>query len=183
VPFTGLFWFLLMFLPLVIVQRLLHREILAILPVPTRSSQLTMGLVSVLFLPGVFLHELSHFLMAKTLRVPTRDFSLFPHPLSDGRLQMGCVETEGTDIRRDSLIGPAPLIAGTLFIAHAGFYHLQISTLLEILENGQTELFSMGMGVLPRVKDFFLWFYLAFAVSSKMLPSESDRHDWLPLGL
>ena len=31
--------------------------------------------------------------------------------------------------------------------------------------------------------DFLLWFYLAFAVSSTMLPSASDRRAWLPLGL
>jgi hypothetical protein len=36
---------------------------------------------------------------------------------------------------------------------------------------------------MPQVNDFFLWFYLAFAVSSTMMPSESDRHAWLPLGL
>src|SRR3989304_4802714 len=145
VPFPGLLWFILMLLPLVIVQRLLHRDIQAILLILTRNSQLTIGLFSILFLPGVLLHELSHFLMAKLLRVPTLGFSLFPHTLSDGRLQMGYVETEGTDIVRDSLVGLAPLIAGTLFIAYAGFYRLQISTLLEMLENGQAELFWMGI--------------------------------------
>jgi hypothetical protein len=31
--------------------------------------------------------------------------------------------------------------------------------------------------------DFWLWFYLALVVSSTMLPSESDRRAWLPLGL
>jgi sorbitol-specific phosphotransferase system component IIBC len=39
------------------------------------------------------------------------------------------------------------------------------------------------LALLPQVNDFFLWFYLAFAVSSTMMPSESDRHSWLPLGL
>ena len=33
------------------------------------------------------------------------------------------------------------------------------------------------------MNDFFLWFYLVFVVSSTMMPSESDRHAWLPLGL
>jgi hypothetical protein len=37
--------------------------------------------------------------------------------------------------------------------------------------------------LLPQVSDFYLWFYLVFAVSSTMMPSESDRHAWLPLGL
>jgi hypothetical protein len=48
---------------------------------------------------------------------------------------------------------------------------------------GRWELFWMGLGLLPNVPDFYLWFYLTFAVSSTMLPSESDRLSWLPLGL
>jgi membrane-associated HD superfamily phosphohydrolase len=39
----------------------------------------------------------------------------------------------------------------------------------------------MGINALPNVKDFYLWFYLAFATSSTMMPSESDRHAWLEL--
>jgi hypothetical protein len=35
----------------------------------------------------------------------------------------------------------------------------------------------------PGSPDFWLWFYLAFTVSSTMLPSQSDRHAWLPLGI
>ncbi|NPV57810.1 MAG: hypothetical protein HPY76_14235, partial [Anaerolineae bacterium] len=34
---------------------------------------------------------------------------------------------------------------------------------------------------LPGLPDFWLWFYLAFAISSTMTPSESDRRAWLPL--
>ena len=172
-----------MLLPLVFLQRLLHREIQAVLLITTRNPQLTIGLFSVLFFPGVFLHEFSHFLMAKVLRVRTGNFSLIPTALPDGRLQMGYVETERTDIVRDSLIGLAPLIAGSLFIAYAGLNRLGLSTLLDVLANGQVELFWAGLKLLPQVEDFYLWFYLAFAVSSTMMPSESDRHAWLPLGL
>jgi len=62
-------------------------------------------------------------------------------------------------------------------------YRFGLSTLLDVLANGQIELFWMGLKLLPQVRDFYLWFYLAFAVSSTMMPSESDRHAWLPLGL
>jgi hypothetical protein len=31
--------------------------------------------------------------------------------------------------------------------------------------------------------DFWLWFYLVFAISSTMLPSSSDRRAWLPMFL
>jgi len=181
--FTGLLWFILTLLPLVIIQRLLHREIQAILLILTRSPQLTVGLFSILFFPGVFLHELSHFLMAKILSVRTGKTSLIPKTLPNGRLQMGYVETAQTDIVRDSLIGIAPLIAGSLFIAYAGMNRLRLGTLVDVLANGQVELFWKGLTILPQVNDFFLWFYLAFTVSSTMMPSESDRHAWLPLGL
>jgi hypothetical protein len=181
--FSGFIWFVLMLLPLVFLQRFLHREIQAVLILLTRNTQLTIGLFSFLFFPGVFLHELSHFLMAKVLRVRTGKISLIPRTLPDGRLQMGYVETVSSDIVRDSFIGLAPLIAGTLFLAYAGIYQLQIQTLWNVLQNGQIELFWMGLGLLPKAQDFFLWFYLTFAISSAMMPSESDRHAWLPLGL
>jgi hypothetical protein len=181
--FTGLISFVITLLPLVILQRLLHREIQAVLLIVTRNPQLTVGLFSFLFFPGVFLHELSHLLMAKILRVRTGNFSLIPTTLPNGRLQMGYVETEQTDIIRDALIGLAPLIAGSSFIAYAGLYQLGLSTLLDVLTNGQTELFWMGIKLLPKVSDFYVWFYFIFAISSTMMPSESDRHAWLPLAL
>lgn len=177
----GFFWFVLMLVPLVLLQRLLHREIQAVFLILTRNAQLTMGIFSFVFLPGVFLHELSHFLMAKILRVPTGRFSIFPQPLPDGRLQLGYVETAKADIVRDSLIGAAPLIVGTIFVAYVSVYQLDMRILWDTLRNGQFNLFWMGINALPRTKDFVLWFYLTFAVSSTMMPSESDRHAWLEL--
>jgi hypothetical protein len=58
-----------------------------------------------------------------------------------------------------------------------------MNTLWNVLRNGQMDLFWMGLGLLPQAQDFYLWFYLTFAISSTMMPSESDRHSWLPLGL
>jgi hypothetical protein len=183
VLFSGFFWFAFMLAPLVLLQRLLHREIQAVLLLLTRHPQLTVALFSILFFPGVFIHEVSHYLMAKILRVRTRGFSLIPDTLPDGRLQMGYVETEASDIVRDSLIGLSPLIAGSLLVAYAGINRLHLYTLWDVLRNGQIELFWLGLSLLPTVKDFYLWFYFTFAVSSTMMPSDSDRHSWLPLGL
>ena len=178
---SGLLWFLLILVPLIVLQRLLHREIQAVFLILTRDIRLTMGIFSMLFLPGVFLHELSHFVMAKLLRVRTGRFSIFPQSLPDGRLQLGYVETVRSDIIRDSLIGAAPLIVGTLFVAYVAIYHLQMRVLWDAFRNGQSGLFWMGVRALPQAPDFYVWFYLAFAVSSTMMPSESDRHAWLEL--
>jgi hypothetical protein len=181
--YTGLFWFILTLIPLVFIQRSLHREIQAVLLIITRNPQLTIGLFSVLFFPGVVLHELSHFLVAKLLFVPTGSFSLVPQTLKDGRLQLGYVETQQTDAARDSLIGAAPLFAGGLFVAYAAIFRLHLLPLWDVLRNGQFALFWLGITLLPQVKDFYVWFYLTFAVSSTMMPSTSDRHAWMTLGL
>ena len=170
-----------MIVPLILLQRLLHREIQAVFLIMTRDVRLTMGIFSMLFLPGVFLHELSHFLMAKILGVRTGKFSLFPRPLPDGRMQLGYVETAKSDVVRDSLIGAAPLIVGTLFVAYVAIYRLEMRVLWDVFRNGQLDLFWMGVRALPNTKDFYLWFYLAFAVSSTMMPSQSDRHAWQAL--
>ena len=181
IQLTGLIWFLFMLAPLILLQRLLHREIQAVFLILTRDPRLTMGLFSMIFLPGVFLHELSHFLMAKLLFIRTGKFSLFPQALPDGRLQLGYVETARSDVVRDSLVGAAPLILGTLFVAYVAVYHLQLRVLWEVFRNGQLDLFWIGVRALPNANDFYLWFYLAFAVSSTMMPSQSDRHAWLQL--
>lgn len=178
---TGLFWFVFMLVPLIWLQRLLHREIQAVFLILTRDARLTIGIFQIIFLPGVFLHEGSHFLMAKILRVRTGRFSVIPRALPDGRLQLGFVETAKSDILRDSLIGAAPLIFGTLFVAFAAVNRLDMDVLWATLRNGQFNLFWMGVGILPRTQDFWLWFYLVFTVSSTMTPSESDRHAWLEL--
>jgi len=172
-----------MLVPLILLQRLLHREIQAVFLILTRDARLTMGIFSFIFLPGVFLHELSHFLMAKILRVPTGRFSILPQPLPDGRLQLGYVETAQADIVRDSLIGAAPLIFGTLFVAYVSIYPLDMRILWDTFRNSQFNLFWLGLTELPHEKDFYLWFYLTFAVSSTMMPSESDRHAWLELAI
>ena len=178
---SGLLWFILLLVPLILLQRLLHREIQAVFLILTRDARVTMGIFSILFLPGVFLHELSHFVMAKILGVRTGRFSIFPRSLPDGRLQLGYVETARSDIVRDSLIGAAPLIVGTLFVAFVAIYHLQMRALWEAFRSEQFSFFWLGVRNLPQAPDFYLWFYLAFAVSSTMMPSESDRHAWLGL--
>jgi len=181
--FDGLFWFLLTLLALVFLQRILHREIQAVFLILTRNPALTMGMFSILFFPGVFLHELSHFLMAKLLGVRTGGFSLIPRAMPNGNLQLGYVETAKTDLARDALIGAAPIFSGGLCVTYIALYQIHLLPLWDVLRSANFGLFWLGISMLPQVKDFPLWFYLTFVVSSTMMPSESDRHAWLPLGL
>ena len=181
--FNGLIWFVVTLLPLVFLQRLLHREIQAVFLILSRSERFTVTLFSFIFLPGVLLHELSHYCIAVLLGVKAARFSLIPQVLEDGRLQLGYVETVKTDFARDSLVGAAPLIVGGGFVALVAIFPMHLQPMWAVLRNGQLNLFWFGITGLFTIKDFPLWFYLTFAVSSTMLPSQSDRNAWLPLGV
>ncbi len=181
--FDGLLWLLVSLVLLLFLQRALHREVQAIFLISTRSPNLTMLAFSLIFLPGVFLHELSHLLMAKILGVRTGKFSLLPEMMPDGRVQLGYVEAAPADFFRDSLVGLAPLLSGIAFVAFAAISPLHLVIMWDTFRNGQWGLFLAGLQTLPTIPDLWIWFYLTFAVSSTMMPSESDRHAWLPLAL
>jgi hypothetical protein len=179
----GLFWLLLALFALIFLQRILHREIQAFVLILTRNPGVTQVIFALIFFPGVLLHELSHFLMAKLLGVRTGRFSLIPQPMPNGRLRLGYVETASGGVIRDALVGFAPLVTGCLFVAYAAINPMKMLPLWGILRGGNFTLFWMGLGILPGLKDFWLWFYLTFIISSTMMPSASDRHAWLPVGI
>ncbi|MDX9991668.1 MAG: hypothetical protein RBS68_06405 [Anaerolineales bacterium] len=174
----GLFWLALTLTVLAYLQRIMHREIQTVFLILTRHPGITVGVFALIFMPGVFLHELSHFVMARVLGVHTGSFSLIPRPMPDGRLQMGYVETERSDFVRDSLVGAAPILFGTLFLAWVAVEQLGLAVMWDALRANRLDAFLMGLSILPRLPDFWLWFYLLFAVSSTMMPSDSDRQAW-----
>lgn len=179
--FDGLWWVLLLLGPLLLSQRRLHYEIQAVLLMLTRRAEMAIALFAILFLPGVFLHELSHFVMAQVLGVRTGRFSLLPQSMPDGRLRLGYVETENTDIARDALIGAAPLIAGGGFVAFAGLMQLNLPSVWAAWQANDGLILRQSLESLLNTPDFWLWFYLTLAVSSTMFPSASDRRAWLPV--
>ena len=64
-----------------------------------------------------------------------------------------------------------------------GIYLMQVVPLFANYGYGQWDLLWAGLAALPEHPDFWLWFYLAFAISSTMLPSVSDRRAWLPISI
>ena len=177
----GLFGVLILIGPLVILVRRLQREIQAVFLLLTRRTDITIALFSILFFPGVLLHEISHFLTARLVGVRTGRFSVLPRPLPNGRLQLGFVETAPTDWFRDALIGAAPMIAGSVFIAFAGYHFLNPLETWAQVQAGNYPAAVQSLQNVFQVPDFWIWLYLVFTVSSTMLPSANDRHAWLPV--
>lgn len=183
IDWSAFLYLVMLLVPLLYLQKYLQREIQAIFLLLTRQAEISMALFSLLFLPGVLLHELSHFLVAKLLDVPTGRFSIIPRKLEGGRIQLGYVETASTDFVRDALIGVAPLVTGVVFVALVGVSRLGFNLLWDNLVRGQMSALDPALESMVARPDFWLWFYLVFAVSSTMLPSASDRRAWLPLVL
>jgi hypothetical protein len=176
--FQGFLIFTISLVILLTVQRLLHRELQAVFLLLTQRPSLAIGLFSLILFPGVFIHEFSHWLMAVILRVPVRNVSLLPQTQKDGKLRLGFVETRQTDYFRDSMIGLAPFISGIIITALIGLYRLNLFPLIDAIMQFNLDLFSTLLLKLPQEPDFGIWFYLGFAVSSTMIPSESDRQSW-----
>jgi hypothetical protein len=174
-------WLLIILGPLILIQRAFHKEIQSILLLVTRRLDISLIIFSILFLPGVLLHELSHYIMAVLLRVRTGRFSIIPRNLGEGRLQLGYVETEKSDIIRDAFIGIAPLLTGGVFIGLVGKNKMGFLTLWDSFSPMNIEILIQTIKDMFLVPDFWLWFYLTFVISSTMMPSQSDRRTWLPL--
>jgi hypothetical protein len=82
---------------------------------------------------------------------------------------------------RDAIIGAAPLITGSLFVAYAGFVHLGFSAAWQQLISGDLSSISAVLSAAIDRADFWIWFYFIFVVSSTIFPSASDRRAWRPI--
>jgi hypothetical protein len=182
-PFSSLISFIVCLLLFILIQRGLHKELQGLFLLITRKPALALGIFSLLFLPGVFIHEISHLIMAKILRVPTGKFSIIPQVQKNGVLRLGYVETAKTDVFRDALIGTAPLISGLVLVWLIGVYRLGVLPIAQSVFVRNWAQLITDLSVIKGIPDFWLWFYLAFAISSTMLPSSSDRRGWLPVAL
>jgi hypothetical protein len=128
-----------------------------------------------LILPGVVIHELSHALVAWVLGVKVRKLSIgITRKRRGGSVALGSVEIAQADPFRSSLIGLAPLIAGTVVVLLIGS---QVFGLRPFVVNDADKLWSELQSIY-RTPDFWLWVYLVFAISNAMLPSTADRHAW-----
>lgn len=149
----------------------------------TRRPDVSMIIFSLLFFPGVFLHETSHYLAARLMGVRTGRLSFLPRAIPGGKLQLGYLETAQVDWLRETIIGIAPLVSGTAFVAYAGLVKLHMAGVWGLPGNFSLEKLWDQLRSIQAQPDFWLWFYLVLTVSSMMFPSASDRRAWLPMGI
>ena len=146
----------------------------------TGDPEVAVLLYALPLLPGILLHELSHACAAILLGVRVGRISIRPKRAGQ-RVQLGFVPVEKTDAVRASLIGLAPLLAGSGVILLIGYRVLGIGTVgAALAAGGQVNIIAILQGA-PGAPDAWLWAYLMFAVSNTMLPSRADRQAWTPV--
>lgn len=174
-------WVLIAIPLLLLIQRWIHTHLHGISLLLMGRPERAVVLYAIILLPGVFLHELSHWIAATLLGVRTGAFSLIPRMHSDGTVQLGYVEYyKGRTLGpiRESIIGGAPLLAGTAVILLIGFHVFSVTNLTAALQSGQIDTLLVALGDIYSTNDFLIWLYLLFAVSNGMMPSKSDRRAW-----
>ena len=170
-------WLLLVasFCALLVLTQWVTKHIQGIGLLVTGDGRIALILYFVLIFPGVFVHECSHALAAWILRVRVRHLAFGIRRKAQGdRVALGSVDIGATDPIRASLIGLAPLIAGTASILLISNLALGLRPLADVGPQG----FWQALQKIHQAPDFALWTYLVFAVGNAMFPSAADRRSW-----
>lgn len=146
----------------------------------THSKDAPALAIFLLFLPGVILHEAAHWLMARALGLRTGKFRVWPR--RQGRhIGLGSVSVESRNAFLDSLVGMAPLMAGSALVALIATYAFDAVPLAAAVGRGDLRGgWDIFRAALSR-PDGALWAYLLFAVANAMMPSASDREPLQPV--
>jgi hypothetical protein len=174
-------WVATALLILVLLQRWIHTHLHGLILLLTGNPNLALYLYAFILFPGVLLHELSHWVTARLLGVRTGSLSIIPKRQPDGSVQLGYVEyyrTKTLDPVRESIIGGAPLIIGTLAILLISLKIFDVSTLAAAVQTGQVDAITLALADFFDTSFALIWIYLIFAISNGMLPSASDRRAW-----
>jgi hypothetical protein len=180
-PLMPLLWIAITLPILLLMQRWIHAHLHGVSLLAVGRPEWAVIIYAIVLFPGVLLHELSHWLTATALGVRTGSLSLMPRRQADGTLQLGYVEYyKGRTLGpiRESLIGGAPLIAGTIVIVLIGFRIFGVTDLAAAVQTGDIDIMTAALTELFDTPFILLWIYLLFAISNAMLPSRSDRRAW-----
>lgn len=176
----SLVWLAGLLVPLLWLKRQISARLLHVGWLLFQHEQAAALLYFLIMLPGVLLHELSHLVMATVLGVPAGGLSLRPVARRHG-LELGSVRVARTDVVRESLIGVAPLLAGSVAVLLIAGLFFQIPVEVPQALGEQFRYVLAHLETILQRPNALLWLYLLFAISNAMLPSASDRQSWQPL--
>lgn len=146
----------------------------------TGMADAAMLAVFLVFLPGVIVHEGAHWLTARMLGLRTGKFRVWPKRQRQ-TIGLGSVSVESSGAVIDSVVGLAPLMAGSALIAVIAHSILGGSRVSYALLAGEWRASVAAFVAALRHSDAALWAYLLFAIANAMMPSASDREPVKPV--
>ena len=146
----------------------------------SRSQDMAVVGLFLVLMPGIFIHESAHWMMARLVGLRTGKFRVWP--VRRGKMiGMGQVAVEQKDVWRDSLVGIAPLLVGSLIITLIGSQIFETTTLVGAVNRGDSSYAFAGLVRAFETPDAMLWAYALFVVGNAMMPSASDREPLKPV--
>ncbi len=164
--------FFVLFGLMLFLQHWLQQHIQGLTYAVTGNSGCAVRALFLVLLPGVLLHEASHWLVANLIGVRTGKVSIGLGKMRGKNFSLGSVTVEKSDPARESLIGLAPFVFGLFAVWGLmgwGFGLWAPNDPMQVLDV-----------VWSTINDPLTWvaLYFVFAVSTSMIPSESDREPW-----
>jgi hypothetical protein len=175
-----LFLFGLALLALVWLSHQVSQRVQLVVYFATRNIRLATLALFLLLLPGIFIHEAAHWVTARLLGLKAGKFRVWPK-LQGKTIGMGSVTVQRGALWQDSLVGSAPLLVGTGFVAVIANQIFAADRIAALMLGGRWADGLAGFWSALGNPDAAIWAYLLFAVANAMMPSASDREPLKPL--
>jgi hypothetical protein len=146
----------------------------------TRNLRLATLVLFLLLLPGIFIHEAAHWVTARLLGLKAGKFRVWPK-MQGKMVGLGSVSVQRGALWQDSLVGIAPLLVGTAFVAVIANQIFAADRIAALMLQGRWADGLAGFWSALGSADGAIWAYLLFAVANAMMPSASDREPLKPL--
>ncbi len=165
-----------------VLSRWINRQVQIIGLRVTKSSTVAVMLYYLLMFPGILLHELSHYLAALLLGLKVGTLAMGPQRRRN-TIELGSVTVQRGGAVRDSLVGFAPFLAGTIVLLLVAYQVFDVTTLGRAWDQGGLSGLRAAVAGLWQVADVWVWAYVVFVVSNAMTPSPADRQPWVVAGI
>jgi hypothetical protein len=146
----------------------------------TGSMHSAVAVYFLVLLPGIFVHEASHWVVALVLGLEPGRFTVWPK-VRGTMIGLGSVTAKRGGMVLDSLVGMAPLVAGTLLVGLLARIWLGGALVDATLASGGVAAWVEVVRSAFLRPDAPIWAYLIFTIANGMMPSAPDREPVKPL--
>ncbi|MCA0453083.1 MAG: hypothetical protein LCI00_03820 [Chloroflexi bacterium] len=158
----------------------LHQHIFKVGWLVTKQYQTTTILYYAFFLPGIILNQFIFWLAAGFLNVSAERSIAWPQKQEIGELKLDFIRlSKNVGPLPFAVISTTPLLVGMFAVWQIANNILNVPTFLtELNQGGFLVNLSTALAHFTSAPDFWIWVYLAFAVSNTMMPNFANLRGW-----